>query len=444
MNTYHTTTSLSADVIFASLPTAQHYWLALSGGLDSVVLLHLFNAFAKEKILNFTAVYIHHGWSVHASEWQAFCQQICQQWQVPFQSHTVNAAALSGESREEKARQARYAALGNLLAPGDCVLTAHHQNDQAETLLLQLFRGAGVKGLAAIPALQTFAKGILYRPLLSYTRPLLAAYAKTHDLKWVEDDSNKDLTLQRNYIRHHLLPPIEHAWSGAVTTLSRSARLCAEADELLSELASLDWQQVADSHSQTLVISKLKQLSPVRQRNLLRYWLQMLKFRLPSERKLIQLQEEVIHAKSDARPLLTWTGGEIRRYRDHLHAMSPLAKASVTTLHCTWNLHEQLPLLPLGITLSAKLVKGQGLYIANAQPPLVDVRFRQGGEKIALPKRSGHHTLKKLFQEWNIPPWQRDKIPLIYIKNELVCIVGYAIHANFLANTEQEGWEITL
>lgn len=429
--------------VFARLPKANHYWLAISGGLDSVVLLHLFNRLAKAHSLPFTAVHIHHGLSMHADQWQVFCQELCVKWHISFRSEQVDAKACVGESREEVARRARYGALHALLSAQDCLITAHHQDDQAETFLLQLFRGAGVKGLAAMAELQALPLGQLYRPLLSFSRTQIMAYAQQHQLDWIEDESNQDTTFDRNFVRQQLLPQIKLRWPQASETIDRSAQLCGEADHLLQEFAALDWQRVQGTQPATLSVNKLLQLSDARQANVIRYWLQREGHLLPTQRKLMQLRLDMLHARTDANPVICWRGTEVRRYRDELYVMkASQGKVKEISSSIVWDLTDALSLsLPWGY-LSACMIKGGGLYLSEALAKTLEIRFRVGGEICKPAGRGGHRTLKKLLQEWQIPTWQRDKIPLIYVAGQLACIPGYCIDEAFVAPAEQYGWQI--
>ncbi|MGB6976566.1 MAG: tRNA lysidine(34) synthetase TilS [Gammaproteobacteria bacterium] len=411
------------------LTSSEKLLVAYSGGLDSHVLLSsLVKLREQYPTLQLQAVHVNHGLSPHAGQWARFTEQICQQWQVAYTLCTIAIDSTSGISLEAAARQARYKVLAELLKTDACLLTAHTQSDQAETHLLQLLRGAGPQGLAAMPTCRPFGKGLHARPLLSFTRSALQTYALNQELKWIEDESNYKLKFDRNYVRHCLMPIIEQRWPSAITTLARSAQHCAEASELLTELAQQDWQFLRGSIPDTLIISKLQQLGFTQQCNVLREWLKNLGFNLPSTIKLHQIIHEVLASRPDAQPQVTWNGVEIRRFRDLLFAIKPLVHTPSPTA-LTWDLQQPL-LLPndLGI-----------LTVLPSSPPLqqlknadrLTLRFRQGGEVCHPFGRQGTHTLKKLFQEWDIPPWQRNRIPLLFNDEQLIAVIGYCVCAEY-------------
>lgn len=435
--------------------SSNNFLIAYSGGLDSHVLLHAMAALPTENpAIRLQAIHVHHGLSPNADQWAQHCEQVCHNLKIPLQIFKINleAARINGESLEAAARTERYKIFAQQLQPNQNLLTAHTQNDQAETLLLQLLRGAGPKGLAAMPIMTSFAAGFHLRPLLNNTRTQLEAYAHEHQLQWIEDESNLNPKFARNYLRHAVMPLLAKRWPALNETLSRSAAHCAEASELLDELAKQDlgvraqdsglriqelgvrvqesgirspgfWLLSPDSwRLNTLSISALLKLTPTRQRNVIRYWLEQLQLPLPSTAKLAQLQHDVLHCAQDASPLVTWPGVEIRRYRDTMYAMPPLI-AHDATIIISWDLKQPL-ILPnnLGVLTAAEIFTDHNFPTAK-----VTVRFRQGGETCRL---KGHHCtsdLKKLFQQWDIPPWLRDRIPLIYVGDKLAVIVGYEV-----------------
>jgi len=425
------------DKISGLLSSYKRIVVAFSGGLDSHVLLHLLVISSKAKKAKkakaeITALHINHNVSSNSKKWAKHCQQICKKLDVKYIDKDVKVKSNHGKhSPEEILRNLRYEAFAELLPKGGCLLTAHHANDQAETLLLQLFRGAGPKGLAGIPVKTKFAKGWLIRPLLNCTRAELLQYAKQHRLKWIEDESNADLKFDRNFVRHQLLPKIGKRWPGVIKALNRSANNCAEADQLLGVLAADDLKEAIDpvttsfprassgnlSSTKTINIKKLKKLPLIRQKNLIRFWLSELGLGLPSEAKLQEIMSSVIDSRYDATPVVSWKGGEIRRFRNELYAMLPLAAHDnkQVLLFTGKILH-----LPSGLgDLKIKITK------PNIDPKKIKICFRQGGEKISLKGRKGTHDLKKLMQEWNIPPWQRDRIPLIYYDEKIIAVVDY-------------------
>lgn len=286
--------------------------IAYSGGLDSHVLLHQL-AQDENVRTKLHVVYINHGLSSNSDLWQQHCSQICEQLDVPFTAIKINVAPKVGESLEAVARDQRYAELAKFMTQDTALLTAQHQDDQAETLLLQLIRGAGVKGLAAMPMQKSFADGVHLRPLLNVTRAELLCYAQQHNLQWVEDESNQNLTLNRNYLRQTIMPLLKQRWPSVAATLARSSQHCAEAVELINELAQSDYQLCVDKQLVQLNIQALKNLSRARQKNVLRYWLQLNGIRAPNQIHLEKIIDEVIAAKSGAKPQLRWENIIIER-----------------------------------------------------------------------------------------------------------------------------------
>lgn len=412
------------------------FWVAYSGGLDSQVLLYALTRIMPAKHLR--AIHVNHGWHADSIKWANICQQICEKLGVYCEVIHLDAHPKSGESPEAYAREARYAAMAKRVPAGDFLLTAHHRNDQAETLLLQLLRGSGLKGLASMPFCQTFSKAHLVRPLLDFTRAELYKYAQEHQLTWVEDDSNKDLRFNRNFIRHQVLPLIQQRWPQADKTIARAAINLAEADSLLEEMAHQDWSIVRGPASNILIISNLLTLSTKRRNNVLRYWLKQLHFSLPSQKQLQQI-DVLLKSRIDASPRVNWGNIQLRRYRDSLYALNLVENEKLVEVGFTvWKL-DQTVTLPTLDQLTSKQVLGTGLNYSVLKEQQVDVTFRQGGERFYASNRQGSHPLKKLFQEWGVPPWLRNKLPLIYYQKELIAVVGYDIDPRFAAKQNELG-----
>lgn len=430
----------------SNFQTAPQIWIAYSGGLDSSVLLHAMAKLAsQEKIGVLKAVHINHGWHADAENWAEQCRHICEQLKIPCHVITVNAQSTRGESPEACARAARYAAFTSLISPGDYLLTAHQQDDQAETLLLQLFRGAGVKGLSSMPALIGFTTGYHLRPLLNFTRKELEDYAQQNKINWIEDDSNKNLRFDRNLIRHELMPHIQQRWPQVTTTLARAADHCAEAEILLQQLAQEDLLKVQGTQPNTLSINKLLMLNKARWQNVFRHWLHNLKFSLPSHAQLKRVANDILQSKTDANPNVSWGNVMIRRYRGDVYALAQQFPHDYKKI-IPWDFSQPLALSGIGV-LSATLKTGKGIDQAKILAEKINVRFRVEGERCQPVGRQGSHPLKKLLQEWNVPPWQRDRIPLIYCGNDLVAVVGYCICTPFAAqanDADEFTWSISL
>jgi tRNA(Ile)-lysidine synthase len=419
---------LSAPTLHTILlrhPPAPRYWVAYSGGMDSHALLHLCASLRdkQEKPLDIHAIHVHHGLHPAADAWVGHCAQICGELNIPFFPIRVDARAQPGDSPEEVARQARYAALGGHLSANDIVLTAQHRDDQAETLLLQLVRGAGLAGLAAMPEFAPLALGFLMRPLLHFSRAELLAYAQEHGLRWIEDPSNEDTAFDRNFLRREIIPKLEQRWPGFNKALSRSAGHCAEAQLQLAEL-SKGWCRTAlNADGQSLSVSRLRSFRAADQRLALREWLRTREFRMPSQAVIERILQEVLPARPDKTPRVCWSEGEVRRYRDGLYVLpthAPFDKATVLA----WDGQGSLELTQGNGELAAVATPSCGIAGAVWRKGEISVRYRQGGERCRLPGRSGTHELKKLFQEAGIPPWLRERTPLVYIGGQLAAIAG--------------------
>lgn len=408
-----------------SQPPAGRYLVAYSGGLDSHVLLHVLHRLG----VNLAAVHVHHGLSPNADLWSEHCVAACNALNVPCQVARVHVAA-EGSGREAAARAARYAALEQAVGEGEMLLTAHHQDDQAETLLLMLLRGAGVAGLAAMPAVRPFGRGLLVRPLLGVPRSTLQHYAVQHGLSWVDDESNFDTSLDRNYLRHQVLPLLRQRWPAADGALARTAAHLAEAGTLLAELAEADMAGARGTYPATLSVRALHPMGAPRRRNLLRHWLRSLRLPLPDTAHLHRIEQEILPARPDAEPLVGWSGAEVRRYRDDLYAMPPLAP--VPEVELTWDMAQPLS-LPDGRILTATAAAASGLSAVRCAGARITVRFRAGGERCAPVGRGHTHELKKLFQEAGVPPWERERVPLLCIDGVMAQAVGYWLCEPFAA-----------
>lgn len=430
--------SVLADIVRRA--TGKKIWLAYSGGIDSHVLLHLLATSNAAELAGFHVVHIDHGLQSESKKWAEHCASVCADLQVNYQCLTVNVTAIADLGLEAAARKARYDAIATLVSPEDVVLTAQHQHDQAETLLLQLLRGAGPKGLSAMASESQLDSITLIRPLLAVAQADIIAYAKQHQLQWMEDPSNVETRWNRNYIRHDLWPLIEQRWPSAAKTLSRSAQHCAEASELMVELAQQDLPLLL-TQKNALSIAALLLLSPARQRNVLRYYIESLNFALPSTTNLQRIIAEVCLAAGDKTPLVSWIGVEVRRYQDDLYFMSPLSfHNSTETTPC--NGLEPVN-LATGETLIWQMIAGQGLTEKTLSRGLT-LQFRSGGEQIVLAGQQHHKSLKHLFQQWQIPTWQRDRIPLLFCEDELVAVVGYGYANGYVAIGQEQGFIPTL
>ncbi|MDP1707478.1 MAG: tRNA lysidine(34) synthetase TilS [Gammaproteobacteria bacterium] len=406
--------------LLAHYPAAR-CWVAYSGGLDSHVLLHAMASLrGRLPEIAVEAIHVNHALQIHAQQWAEHCALTCAALQLPCHVLHVNAASAVGESPEAAARHARYQAFSGMMRKGDILLTAHQRDDQAETLLLQLLRGAGLHGLAAMPVSARFGAGMHLRPLLEFTRAQLQHYAHEQQLASIEDPSNAETSFDRNYVRHEIMPRLEARWPAVSNTFARSARHAADAACLLDAMAQGDFAQVADE-SGGLSVARLRTLESPRQRNILRAWFRQLRLSLPSTAHIEHILHDMVAVASDRVPCVRWQGVEVRRYRDLLYALPPL-QAHDAAMVLPWDMQRPLPLpADLG-TLSAIPAQGCGLKASLCGAADVSVRFRRGGER-CRPARRGHsHELRKLYQEAGIPPWQRDRIPLIYVGPTLAAV----------------------
>lgn len=404
--------------ILRDLPAALHYWVALSGGLDSTVLLHALAAHRDALPGELRAVHVNHGLHPEAPRWQVHCEQLAASLTVPLKSRAVSVALRPGESLEAVARRERYRVFEGLMKPGDMLLTGQHADDQAETFLLQALRGSGVRGLAAMPLSAPFARGQLVRPLLAWTRAELEVWAREQQLGWIEDPSNTDTDLDRNYLRQEVLPRLRARWPAVAATLGRSARHAAEADEMLKEIAAEDWLRYGDG--ETLSLAALEGLPGPRVRNLLRHWLELRGLPLPPSHKLAELLRQA-GAAEDRNPCVDWEGAEVRRYGGRLYAQPPLPPSPVEFLLKPGVSHA------LGEGLGAlELVPaaGEGIRAALCGPAGLRVSFREGGESCRPAGRAHARPLKKWLQEMHVPPWLRDRLPLVYAGRELLAVAG--------------------
>jgi tRNA(Ile)-lysidine synthase len=398
--------------------------VGFSGGLDSSVLLHLLASYPslKQRLL---AVHINHGLSPNALAWQEHCQKICTSLMVPFKAQSVlfNRAA----NIEEEARTARFKAFSSLLNQDGCLLLGHHLDDQAETLLLQLIRGTGIDGLAGMSLFSSLTQGVIARPLLTSSRAQLHDYALLHSLQWIDDESNHDIGYSRNYVRHQIMPLLAKKWPGVVGNLARTAAHCQQAKANLSALAVVDCPELLNAQN-SLHITPLKILKEERIINVFRAWFKYNKIKLPSSAVFKRLIHELLRSSHDAVPLISWNDVCVRRYQDRIYLEKQAVECALDETDWTT--------FPHACSLTNELVLFATPAASGFNPPKgtpIKIGFRKGGEKIVLHGQT--KQLKKLFQQWNVPSWQRCRIPLLYINDQLAVVVGYAVSDLFYAQT---------
>ncbi len=418
---------------------ASRYWIGYSGGVDSHVLLHLCARLKSERGGVFAALHIDHGLHPDSAKWRDHCRAVCERLDLPFLSIPVDARPEKGESPEEAARTARYRAFESVLQADEAVLLAHHQDDQAETVMLQLMRGAGPAGLSGMGVEAVLGAGKLLRPFLEIPRQLLLEYARAHRLTWIEDPGNQTADFDRNYLRHHVFPLLRRRWPAAARTVSRSATHCAESEALLAAWGGDLLRTLRDEEGR-LDLQALSEHSLPAQRWLLRAWLRELGWRPPPAVVLERILTEVIPAREDANPRIAWAGVELRRYRRKLYAL-PRFRPVDPGWCVTWNGTAPLS-LPDGRILEAVEAKGAGIDAGQWRRARITVRYREGGEQCFLPGRRGRRTLKKLFQERGMPPWERKRTPLVFLNGELAAVGDLWVCAGFCASMGDPGVQL--
>ncbi len=427
--------------------------LACSGGLDSSVLLHLAAAACRQRGIRVFAFHVHHGLSPNADHWLTQCAAQAHQAGVSFASRRVQIDPHNKLGTEQAARQARYEALSDMCNEHEVplLLTAHHQDDQTETVLLQLLRGAGLPGLSAMAMLQTehalLSEGIaLGRPLLEITRADIEAFAEASAIMHIVDESNADIRFRRNEIRHQLLPLLERELPGVQKSIARSTKHLQTAQKLLDELAAIDLQACAEAGvtdtgaadtgaTDVLVIDRLQQLSEERLDNLLRYWLKHCGAdHYPSDAQLVQLSEQMLHARDDAHPLLTLCGLRLERRAGRLvvsrstqSTLFPTEPPQDIVLH--WQGEPEIAIPAWQGRLVFESGGGPGLDRAQLLRGPLHLRARRGGERLQLDLKRPSRTLKNLFQESDVPARERRSLPLLYLGDELVFVAGLGTDA---------------
>ena len=407
--------------VLAPFQGAGRVWVAYSGGLDSTTLLSAAAAVRERLPGPLWAVHVDHGLHPDSARWAAHCQTVCDSLAIPFLARRLELRAAPGESLEAVAREARYGALATLLAPGDLLLTAHTQDDQAETLLLALIRGSGVQGLAAMPTVANLGTGRLVRPLLKARRHDLERYARTLGLSWVEDPSNGELSFDRNYLRNCVMPLIRGRWPSASSTLARSAAHCAEAAAVVDKAAGEALAGLAGERPGTVSIPGLLRLDTPLRKAALRVWLRRRGFLLPDTAHLERILAEVLPARADAAPLVAWRGCEIRRYRQDLFSLSPLPPSPLG-IEISWK-GATLD-LPNGLGTLERCRPGSAERSATTALRTLTVRFALSELTCRPPGTAHHRPLKKIFQEAGIPPWLRPYVPLLFDGEELAALAG--------------------
>jgi tRNA(Ile)-lysidine synthase len=376
---------------------------------------------AKSPLFKFRAMHVHHGLHADADRWARHCQEICAALGVELEIVHVQVMRDAGEGIEAAARQARYAAFAAALREGECLVTAHHQDDQAETVLLRLLRGSGAGGLGAMRALRPFANGQHWRPLLATPRAVLADYAQAHGLSWIDDPSNASEHHDRNFLRHRVMPVLHERWPQAAAALARSAALLSDHASLLDGETARKLAQVQGVDPNTLSVISLQQFSAPWRALIVRQWIESLDLPTLPATGVDMIEQELLSARADASAEFRWHGAVIRRWRDLLYAEA-LVRDLPSDWRVAWNGAAPLQ-LPTGMHLIQIPVGAASAEIAPQLSPF-NVASRRGGERITLPGRTHSHALKNVLQEFGVPPWQRRRLPLVFAADGELLAVG--------------------
>jgi len=415
--------------------------VAFSGGVDSVVLLHLLYSLQKKYRFTLNATHVHHGLSKNADKWVKFCEKLCRDLSVPLDVHYVKLPQKKSLGIEGEARQLRYEKL--LQSKSDLIVLAHHADDQAETFLLQLIRGAGVKGLSSMAHFDDTRK--LWRPLLNTSRSDIESYAKTHKLKWIEDESNLNTDFDRNFVRSKVLPILKNRFNHIIKVIYRSSVHLAEAQNLLDELAKIDLKNCLKSnkYKHKLQVKTLNKLSVTRAKNILRYWLELNDQMMPSKDLLDELLRQVLTAKKDAELKIELSKEfEIRRYQDEIYLVQKNQKTH-KNYEIFWQGEPEILLLN-GSKLKFKKVKGRGISFTKIKDKKLMISNRKGGEFFKPDGKRPTKKVKQLLQESDLPPWERENLPLIFVGDELASVPNFGVDIKFQTKPNEIGLEVIL
>ena len=387
--------------------------VGFSGGLDSTVLLHWLHTQGDIRKHGLRAIHVHHGLHRDADAWAEHCRNVCRALDIGLTVVEVTVLRDSGLGLEAAARHARHGAFAAHLREGETLALGHHQDDQAETVLLRLLRASGSEGMAAMRPVREFAQGALWRPLLDIPRSALLHYAQSQGLHWIEDPSNAEEYIDRNFLRHRVLPLLAERWPAANAALSRSATLLAEDAELLRAEADVRLAQVQGLDESTLSVAALLALDKPWRSRVLRLWLAELGLPpLPGQAFGI-IESQLLPARPDAQPEYQWAGITLQRWRDLLH-VETARPGLPPDWHCRWDGTQALA-LPTGDTLAWMPALNTTAFV---------VRARQGGERIVLPGRDHSHSLKHVLQTLAVPPWERERLPLLFAEDGQLLAAG--------------------
>ncbi|MFY8297967.1 tRNA lysidine(34) synthetase TilS [Pseudoalteromonas sp. SS15] len=416
--------------------------VALSGGVDSVVLLHLCKTYLESlnsnQSISVEAIYVNHGLSENAQDWQKFCEQLCLLLTIPFKTKCVNVQPKARQSLEALARDARYQALDELAEQDNLILLGQHADDQLETFLLRLKRGSGLTGLSAMQDTVRLSSGRqCIRPLLNISREDIEAFARTFSLAHIEDESNQDDKFDRNFLRNQIIPPLKKRFNGFLKSTLRSIELLQQQQALIDEISQADLSRCKDKSDVpiTLKLNELKQFSELRQSNVVRAWLNDLGIVMPSKAQMSQILTQSLESREDAQMQVQLSKGAIRRYRDKLYF-----DAQDATPNNVENIESTTLVLNDKTTLKCE---SGGLLRLPFEHERVSIRFGLLKSQIKPYKKVRSNTLKYWLKELKVPTWQRDNIPLVFYDDNLVQVVGHFVSADYISEGSGISWELT-
>jgi tRNA(Ile)-lysidine synthase len=432
----HLLQSLSA--FFESrLTPGERLCVGLSGGRDSVVLLHALRALALP--FELVALHVHHGLSPHADDWADFCTRLCADWGVPLTLRHVEVPRDSGTGLEAAARAMRHEAYAGCGANGvKWVALAHHRDDQAETVLLNLLRGAGVDGAGGMVVDRPHGNsGLrLIRPLLDVPRVELEAYAAAHSLVWIDDESNADTDFRRNYLRHEIMPRLAARFTGSDVALARAAGHFTEGAALLADLAEVD--RLTTAPAGRIEIARLNALSTARARNLLRHELRLAGCPAPDTRWIDEALRQLASERAEAATCVSVGRHELHAYRGEVYVVEKQPPPLEAPLR--WQGEQALPWA--GGVLRFREVTGEGLSRALLSAGELRIARRSGGERLQPDARRPRRALRNLLQETGIPPWQRERLPFLWCGEVLVWIGLLGMDCRFACPPGEPGLDV--
>jgi len=420
----------------ASHKTPKIIDVALSGGCDSMVLLHALHQLRGEFNFKVHAIHVHHSISPNADKWLTFCEEECKKNNVPFSAKKINIESEKKLGVEGAARKLRYEALETLKA--GTLTTAHHQNDQAETLLLQLIRGSGLKGLASMPHYDD--KRDLWKPLLNADRQSIDDYAKENHVGFIEDESNLDTRYDRNFLRQEIFPILTERFPHLIKTLSRSVEHIAEGLNLTETIAKEDAKNFFSEDKTRLSLSMIKGLPKDRIINLTRWWLDQNQLKMPSKKTTDELYQQIVTIKKDASILIKVSEGiSVRAFKEELWLVK--SEELSDPFEIIWRGEESVT-LPDQSRLIFHPLKGVGFSLQKIGVKVLRIQNRVGGERFKPKPTQPTRTLKYLLQNSNIPPWKRDQIPLIFSEDQLVAVPNFGVHFEYHTEPNEHGYAV--